>query len=303
MKKGRLLQNKNVNKAIQVSKITLIINLSLSLLKFVAGYIGKSSAMLSDAVHSASDVLSTIVVMVGIKISEKQPDREYPYGHERMECVASIILSVALAITGAGIGYSGIKKIFSGQYNTLSVSSGIALTAAVLSIVIKEWMYWYTRSAAKHTNSDALMADAWHHRSDALSSVGSLIGILGARLGYAILDPIASVVICGCILKAALDIFKESINKMVDHSCDNATETKIREVVLQQQGVDGIDELKTRMFGAKMYVDIEILADGNLALYDAHGIAEAVHQTIENNFPQCTHCMVHVNAKELLYST
>ncbi|WP_219711890.1 cation diffusion facilitator family transporter, partial [Clostridioides difficile] len=172
--------------------------------------IGKSSAMLSDAVHSASDVLSTIVVMVGIKISEKQPDREHPYGHERMECVASIILSVALAITGAGIGYSGIKKIFSEQYNTLSAPSGIALTAAVLSIVIKEWMYWFTRNAAKHTNSDALMADAWHHRSDALSSVGSLIGILGARLGYAILDPIASVVICGCILKAALDIFKES---------------------------------------------------------------------------------------------
>lgn len=213
MEKGRLLQNENINKAIQVSKITLIINLGLSLLKFAAGYIGKSSAMLSDAVHSASDVLSTIVVMVGIKISEKQPDKEHPYGHERMECVASIILSVALAITGAGIGYSGIKKIFSGQYNTLSVSSGIALTAAVLSIVIKEWMYWYTRSAAKHTNSDALMADAWHHRSDALSSVGSLIGILGARLGYAILDPIASIVICGCILKAALDIFKESINK------------------------------------------------------------------------------------------
>lgn len=302
MEKGRLLQNGKVNRAIQVSKITLFINLSLSLLKFAAGYIGKSSAMLSDAVHSASDVLSTIVVMVGIKISEKQPDREHPYGHERMECVASIILSVALAITGAGIGYSGIKKIFSGQYNTLSVPSGIALTAAVLSIVIKEWMYWFTRNAAKHTNSDALMADAWHHRSDALSSVGSLIGILGARLGYAILDPIASVMICGCILKAALDIFKESINKMVDHSCDNATETKIREVVLQQQGVDGIDELKTRMFGAKMYVDIEILADGNLALYDAHRIAEGVHQTIENNFPQCKHCMVHVNTNELLYS-
>lgn len=105
-----------------------------------------------------------------------------------------------------------------------------------------------------------------------------------------------SVVICGCILKAALDIFKESINKMVDHSCDNATETKIREVVLKQQGVDGIDELKTRMFGTKMYVDIEILADGNLALYDAHRIAEAVHQTIENNFPQCKHCMLLLSA-------
>ena len=219
-----------------------------------------------------------------------------------MECVASIILAAALAVTGAGIGYSGINKIYSGQYNTLSVPSGIALTAAVLSIVIKEWMYWFTRGAAKHTNSDALMADAWHHRSDALSSVGSLIGILGARLGFAILDPIASVVICSCILKAALDIFRESINKMVDHSCDNTTETKIRELVLQQQGVEGIDDLKTRMFGAKMYVDIEILADGSLVLYDAHRIAEGVHQVIEHNFPQCKHCMVHVNTNELLHS-
>ena len=247
MEKGRLLQNKNVNKAIQVSKITLIINMGLSLLKFTAGYIGKSSAMLSDSVHSASDVLSTIVVMVGIKISEKQPDKEHPYGHERMECVASIILAAALAVTGAGIGYSGIKKIFSGQYKTLSVPSGIALTAAVLSIVIKEWMYWFTRGAAKHTNSDALMADAWHHRSDALSSVGSLIGILGARLGYAILDPIASVVICGCILKAALDIFRESINKMVDHSCDNTTETKIRELDRKSTRLNSSHSQQSRM--------------------------------------------------------
>ena len=290
MKKNKILPNENVNTAIRVSTITLIINLILSLLKFVAGYIGKSSAMLSDAVHSASDVLSTIVVMVGIKISEKRPDKEHPYGHERMECVASIILAAALAVTGAGIGYSGINKIYSGQYNTLSVPGRIALTAAVLSIVIKEWMYWFTRGAAKHTNSDAL------------SSVGSLIGILGARLGYAILDPIASVVICGCILKAALDIFRESINKMVDHSCDNTTETRIRELVLQQQGVEGIDDLKTRMFGTKMYVDIEILADGSLVLYDAHRIAEEVHQAIENSFPQCKHCMVHVNTNELSHS-
>lgn len=236
MKKNKILPNENVNKAIRVSTITLIINLILSLLKFAAGYIGKSSAMLSDAVHSASDVLSTIIVMVGIKISEKRPDREHPYG------------------------------------------------------------------AAKHTNSDALMADAWHHRSDALSSVGSLMGILGARLGFAILDPIASVVICSCILKAALDIFRESINKMVDHSCDNTTETRIRELVLQQQGVEGIDDLKTRMFGAKMYVDIEVLADGSLVLYDAHRIAEEVHQAIEHSFPQCKHCMVHVNTNELSHS-
>ncbi len=302
MENNKSQSNVTADQAIKVSTVTLIINLVLSLIKFAAGYIGRSSAMLSDAVHSASDVLSTVVVMVGIKVSEKRPDKEHPYGHERMECVASIILSVGLAITGAGIGYSGVEKIVSRQYDVLSVPGGIAFMAAILSIVVKEWMYWYTRSAARHTNSDALMADAWHHRSDALSSVGSLIGILGARLGYAVLDPIASVVICGCIIKAALEIFRESINKMVDHSSDRTTETKIREVVLQQPGVEGIDDLKTRMFGSKIYVDLEISADGGLALYDAHRIAERVHQAIESNFPQCRHCMVHVNANELPYS-
>ena len=289
--------------AARVSAVSIIGNLLLSAIKFLAGIIAGSDAMISDAVHSVSDVFSTVIVIIGVRLSGKASDKEHPYGHERMECVAAIILSAILLVTGLVIGYLACGKIFSGDYSHLAIPGRLALAAAVLSIVCKEAMFWYTQMNAKRIDSGALMADAWHHRSDALLSVGSLIGILGARLGYAILDPIASVVICGCILKAALDIFKESINKMVDHSCDNATETKIREVVLQQQGVDGIDELKTRMFGAKMYVDIEILADGNLALYDAHRIAEGVHQTIENNFPQCKHCMVHVNANELLYST
>ena len=139
------------------------------------------------------------------------------------------------------------------------------------------------------------MADAWHHRSDAMSSVGAFIGILGARLGFPILDPIASVAICVLIVKASVDIFRDAIDKMVDHSCDEATEESMREVILGVKGVKGIDLLQTRLFGSKMYVDIEISADGEIPLDEAHDIAENVHHSIEKNFKDVKHCMVHVN--------
>ena len=156
-------------------------------------------------------------------------------------------------------------------------------------------MFWYTRGAAKKINSGALMADAWHHRSDAMSSVGAFIGILGARLGFPILDPIASVAICILIVKASVDIFRDAIDKMVDHSCDEATEESMREVIMGVKGVKGIDLLQTRLFGSKMYVDIEISADGTIPLDEAHDIAENVHHTIESKFKNVKHCMVHVN--------
>jgi cation diffusion facilitator family transporter len=270
----------------------------LSLVKFAAGLLARSSAMVSDAVHSASDVFSTFIVIIGIRISRKQADREHPYGHERMECVAAIILAMLLALVGISIGISGMKKIMSGDYASLTVPGLAALIAALLSILVKEWMFWYTKAAAKKINSGALMADAWHHRSDALSSVGSFIGILFARLGYPVMDSIASVVISLCIIKASYDIFKDGLDKMVDHRCDDETEEKIKAVALDIQGVMGIDDLKTRLFGAKIYVDMEITADGNLSLRESHAIAEAVHASIEKNFPECKHCMVHVNPYE-----
>ena len=139
------------------------------------------------------------------------------------------------------------------------------------------------------------MADAWHHRSDALSSIGAFVGILGARLGYPILDPIASIVICVMIAKASIDIFRDAIDKMVDHSCDAKTEESMKREILKVPGVRRVDLLKTRLFGSKMYVDIEIATDGNISLFNAHDIAENVHHTIENKFKDVKHCMVHVN--------
>ena len=281
--------------AMRVSRNSIYGNLLISIAKFLAGVIGHSSAMISDAIHSASDVFSTIVVMIGVKIGGKESDKNHQYGHERLESVASLILALTLAVTGCGIGYGGLKTIIAGSEGaSIQVPTALPLAAAILSIVAKEGMYWYTMRAAVQINSGALKADAWHHRSDALSSVGSLVGIGGAMLGYPILDPIASVIICVFILKAAFDIFRDAIGKMTDEACDDRMVEAVKALVVRQQGVLALDDIKTRMFGNKAYVDIEIAVDGNLLLKEAHNIAEKVHDEVEHNFPEVKHCMVHV---------
>ena len=285
--------------AMRVSINSIAVNLILTIAKLIAGLFAHSSAMLSDAVHSASDVFSTIVVMIGIRISNLAPDDNHRYGHERFECVASLLLAILLGLTGLGIGISGIQKVFGGTREAIAVPGKLALVAAVLSIAVKEMMYWYTRAAAKKINSGALMADAWHHRSDALSSVGSFIGIYFSRKGYPFMDPVASLVICLFILKAAWDILRDALRKMTDESCDEETVEKMKEAIQRCDGVLGIDEIKTRLFGNRIYVDIEICADGNKTLFETHQIAENVHDTIETEFETVKHCMVHVNPAQV----
>lgn len=279
----------------RVSRVSIAANVALTLFKLFAGVIAHSSAMVSDAIHSASDVFSTIVVIIGVKISSKASDKEHPYGHERLECVASIVLATILAVTGLGIGYTAVVKIVGGDYSQLAVPGMLALIAAVVSIVVKEAMYQYTRIYARKIDSGALMADAWHHRSDALSSVGALVGIAGARIGFPIMDPVASLVICLFIGKAAYDIFVDAIDKMVDKACDDEVEELLKECALAQEGVLGVDLLHTRVFANKIYVDIEIRVDGEKKLREAHSIAERVHDAIEKTFPKVKHIMVHVN--------
>lgn len=282
--------------AMHVSNTTIVVNMILSVGKLVAGVFAQSSAMISDAIHSASDVFSTGIVMIGIHISSKDSDKEHQYGHERFECVASIILATILALVGLAIGYQGMVKIIGGMHGEELVIPGkMALFAAVISIVVKEGMYWYTRNAAKSIKSGALMADAWHHRSDALSSIGSLLGIGAAILGFPIFDSVASVAICLCIFKVSYDIYKDAISKMLDTSCGNETNEKMHAVILEQDGVKGVDLLKTRWFGSRIYVDVEISAKASLTLEDAHAIAERVHNKIEEEFEDVKHCMVHVN--------
>lgn len=279
----------------KVSLVTIIGNLLLSAIKLLAGIIAHSSAMISDAVHSASDVFSTFIVMIGIRLASKEPDKEHPYGHERMECVAAIVLAVVLLITGLGIGLDAFKKITSGNYSELQIPGMLALVTAIVSIISKEAMYWYTRHYAKKIDSGALMADAWHHRSDAFSSIGALIGISGAMLGFPVMDSVASLVIFIFIVKASYDIFKDATDKMVDHSCDEETEKQIYDCVMKNENVIAIDLLQTRIFGNKIYVDVEFQADPSYTLLEAHHIAETVHDDIEKNFPKVKHIMVHVN--------
>lgn len=283
----------------RVSFVTILGNVLLSVFKLTAGIVAHSNAMISDAMHSASDVFSTIVVIIGIKLSSKESDKEHPYGHERLECVAALILSMILFVIGLFIGFEATKNILSGDYMDLRVPGQLALVAALVSIISKEAMFWYTRFYAVKIDSSALMADAWHHRSDALSSIGALIGIAGARLGFPIMDSIASLVIFVFIVKAAYDIFKDAVDKMVDHACDEETEKQIYACVVDNQDVMGIDLLRTRIFGNKIYVDAEIEVNASYTLQKSHEIAETVHDEIEQKFPKIKHVMVHVNPVEI----
>ena len=281
--------------ALRVSGVSIAVNLLLSACKLAAGLIAHSGAMISDAVHSASDIVSTLIVMVGVKLSGKAPDKEHPYGHERMECVAAIVLAGVLLATGVAIGYAGAKRILDSSREALPVPGLLALAAAILSIAVKEGMFWYTRAHARRLGSPALMADAWHHRSDALSSVGALVGIGGARLGMPLLDPLASVIICAFIVKASLDIFRDAVDRMVDHSGDPETEARIRDLVGAHPQVKRIDVLRSREFGSRLYIELEIAVDAGMTLRDSHAVAEEVHDQVEKAFPQVKHIMIHVN--------
>lgn len=276
----------------KISLTTLVTNVVLSFIKVIAGIVAHSNAMIADGVHTVSDVITTVAVMVGMNFSTKPDDAEHPYGHEKMEAVVAIMLSLVLMATALGIGYSGIQTIIHKSYTRPGL---LAIIAAIVSIISKEWMYRYTVKAANQIQSSAMKADAWHHRSDALSSIGTLIGITGAKLGFTILDPIASLVVCILIVKVGVDIFIQSFNQLIDRSADKQTIEQIKENIWSVEGVKNIDEVKTRMHGSKIYVDVEIAVDSANTVGQGHEIAENVHQCIEKTVSNVKHCMVHVN--------
>ncbi|MBQ3865121.1 MAG: cation transporter [Clostridia bacterium] len=277
----------------KMSVVGILGNILLAGFKLFAGVLGKSGAMVSDAVHSLSDVFATFIAYIGVALSKREEDERHPYGHERIESVASLFLGLILAGTGVGIGYSGVQKLLVRE--TLEIPTFLPLIAAVVSIAVKEGMFWYTMHYAKKLNSSAFKADAWHHRSDAISSVGSFIGIGLAKLGFPIMDPIASLVICILILKVAFDISRDAIAKMLDTAVDRETEKDIREFVETQDGVEGIDLLHTRQFGNKIYIELEIAVDRTISLMDAHTIAERVHRDLETRYQNLKHVTIHVN--------
>ena len=281
--------------AVRVSLWTIAVNLLLALLKLIAGFVGHSQALLADAVHSASDVLTTVIVIASLFISGKAPDSDHEYGHQKFESLAALFLGILLGEVGMKIGFGGADSLMSGSYRTAAAPTLFAAAAALGSVAIKEVMYHATMTVAKRERSNALRSDAWHNRSDALSSVGSFAGILFAMNGFPIMDPIASLIICVFILKAAADIILDSAKALTDSACDKKTENAISDAVLAFPEVLNIDVLRTRIFGSGLYVDMEISIDRSTSFEDAHRVAEAVHDHIEESFPNVWHCMVHVN--------
>lgn len=283
------------NEGIKVSINSIIINFLLSLFKFIVGIIGNSKTTIVDGIHSLSDVISTIIIIVGFKISDKKEDKEHQYGHERFECVASIILAIILIVTSILLCEKSINQIINKEYLNIMKPSILTVIIAVVSILTKEGMYHYTMYYSKKLNSISLKADAWHHRSDALSSIIAVIAIVLTRNGFLIFEQIGSIIICAFIFKVAIEIFKEAIDMMLDKSCDEQLEQDLKNIINKHKDVKNIDMLKTRQFSTKVYVDIEISLDKNMSVYDSHKVAEIIHDEIEETHKEVKHCMIHVN--------
>ena len=278
-----------------------VINVVLLLFKFVAGIIGHSAAMLADAVHSLSDFVTDVIVLVFIHISGKPQDKSHDYGHGKYETLAMTLIGVALLLVALGILNSGAMKIklwLDGEQ--LEAPGTIALWAALLSVVLKEGVYRYSMIKARQLNSPAVEANAGHHRSDALSSIGTAIGIGGAIfLGqrWTVLDPIASVVVGIFIVKVSVSLLRRGIGDLLEQSLPDAVEEEILQLVAALPGLSKPHDLRTRRIGNHYAIELHILMDGNITLREAHDKASEVEETLKSHYGQETHVAVHVEPK------
>ncbi len=270
--------------AVKVTTNGMVLNVFLTIFKFIAGILGNSAAMIADAVHSFSDFITDIVVIFGLKAAAKPADCCHHYGHGKIETLSAAFVGISLFIIGLGIFLSGMGKILLViNGGTLEQPGTIALIAAVVSILTKESLYRYTLKAARSIKSDAMIANAWHHRSDAFSSVGTMIGIGGAIvLGgkWVILDPIAAVILSFFIFKVAYDISYSNINELTEAALEKETVKEICSIITFTEGVRNFHELKTRKIGSKFAIDVHIQVDRNLSLIEAHDICTEVENQL-----------------------
>ena len=285
----------------RVTLVGSVVNVVLLLFKFAAGIIGHSAAMLADAVHSLSDFVTDVIVLVFIRISGKPQDKSHDYGHGKYETLAMTLIGVALLIVALGILNSGAMKIklwLDGEQ--LEAPGTIALWAALLSVVLKEGVYRYSMIKAHQLNSPAVEANAWHHRSDALSSIGTAVGIGGAIfLGqrWTVLDPIASVVVGIFIVKVSVSLLRRGIGDLLEQSLPDAVEEEILQLVAALPGLSKPHDLRTRRIGNHYAIELHILMDGNITLREAHDKASEVEETLKSHYGQETHVAVHVEPK------
>ncbi|MBM7583247.1 cation diffusion facilitator family transporter [Caldicoprobacter guelmensis] len=286
------MENIRYDEGQKANKVGIITNILLTLIKLLAGFIAHSTAMIADAVESASDILTTIIVALGLKIATKPADPEHPYGHEKAEAISAKFVAGFLLIAGLAIGWKAVQHLITGD---VEPPGALALYAAILTIIIKETLFQYTILTAKKINSTALKANAWHYRSDALTSIITLIGIGAARLGYAVADPIAALVGTMLILKMAYEIYARSISELMDSSASQEKVEAIRQIILSVPKVKGIDLLKTRRHGNMIYVDVDIVVDRHMSVLDGHNIADEVKNAVTSKIEDVKDVMVHVN--------
>lgn len=285
----------------RIYRITLagsIVNVVLLVFKFAAGILGHSAAMIADAIHSLSDFLTDIIVIVFVRLSSKPADYDHDYGHGKYETLATSVIGLALAVVAVLIGWDGLEKIvYVLQGNRLESPGIIALWAALLSIVLKEWIFRATRKVANEVKSKALEANAWHHRSDALSSVGTAIGIGGAVMlgdGWAILDPIAAIVVCVLIIVTAFRIIRQSSGELLEESLPEETEDRIEQIVYQDTLVSDIHKLHTRRIGNIIAIEMHLRMPAGITLAESHVHATAIEQSLKTEFGKGTHIMLHI---------
>lgn len=289
------------NRIKTIRNVTLIgtaVNLVLTVGKIIAGIVGKSSAMIADGVHSLSDLVTDLIVLVFIGISGKERDENHQYGHGKYETFATMLISFVLMIVGAGIFWTSSKKVIDSIHGVIIEEPGyIALYAALFSIIAKEGLYWYTKITGEKVASQALVANAWHHRSDALSSIGTALGISGAILlgeKWRVLDPIAGIIVSFFILKVAWDIVNPSVKELLESSLPEETENDIIEIIVNTSGVKGFHNLKTRKIGNMFAIEVHIKVDKNLTVESSHQIATDIEDSIRDKFGSQSHIGIHI---------
>lgn len=290
-----------MNREREIYKVTLVgsaCNVALLTFKFIAGVLGHSSAMIADAVHSLSDFITDIVVLAFVHVSAKPQDTGHDYGHGKYETFASFIIGLALLAAATGIIVSGVAKVIDWAGGAqLEAPGWLALSAAIISIVVKEVLYRYTVVSGKRLDSQALVANAWHHRSDALSSIGAAVGIGGAVLlgnRWTVLDPVASVVVGLMLVKVSIDLMRTSVDELTEHSLSTEVEQEIEDIIGSFPDVSQPHNLRTRRIGNRIAIEAHVRMDGNVPLTVAHDRATAIEQRIRQRFGPQTHVTIHM---------
>ena len=279
--------------------LTIFVNSFLAIAKLIGGIFGNSAVLIADAINSVGDIATNLVVYISAKFSKKEKDEDHPYGHERFDSMISIFLGLALLVTAFMLGKNSLTRLYDVVINNETIPKPIWYTwvIALITIVVKELLFRKTTVDAKKAKSQSLMAQAWDHRADTITAFGAIVGIVGAIYSIYFIDPLVSFIISLFILRLGIKIIKAGISQVVDESANNDQIKQIRNLVLSDENVISIDEIKTRKFGLSFYVDLEISLDAKLSLEEAHAISEEIHDLIEEEMADVIHCMIHVNPK------